>query len=374
MLGIAAYITTKEATEMRGLLEDSIKTQLISTSLAATELIDEDRFVTYNSIEDTENSFYDETLAKLRRLCTTVGAKYIYALKIIDGKCYFIFDTDPEEDTRFKEYEIFDVHKRAFDGERVADVMNVADEYGSFNTGAVPLYRDGEIVGIVSTDIEDTLIAESHETGKQYTILMVIALLATMAILGVAMLLMRRLWVMHDESHHSSRHDAITGLPNRRYLMDHLGSITKGSEEFALIFVDLDNFKQVNDTCGHDAGDDLLKHFAEYLETALYETISFRPAPGKLSLSARIGGDEFIQVVAGVETEADAEVVAKKLLDGFSGINDPCIGKCNVGMSIGVALCPKHTDNPHILLKYADEAMYEAKKAGKNRYRIYTPA
>jgi diguanylate cyclase (GGDEF)-like protein len=372
VLGTAVMLDAKSTGDMRALLSQSIKSQLISTSHAARELINVDAFIGYESIADTDaDPEYAATLEALRHLGDTVGAKYIYALKYIDGKAYFIFDTDREEDTRFVEYELFDVHLEAFAGDDAADVMNVEDIYGSFNTGAVPLLKDGRVVGIVSVDIEDTLLAESYTAATNNTIMLVLSLLAIMGVLALVAIFMRRLWIMNDEAHHRSLHDTITGLPNRRYLMEQLGSAARNEEEFALVFVDLDNFKLVNDNFGHDAGDELLVSFAAYLQTALYGTESFRPAPGSPTFAARIGGDEFIQIVYGVETEDDAAVVAEKLLSGFVCIEDRCIAACGVGMSIGIALCPRHSTNPHKLLKYADVAMYHAKRNGKHGYCIY---
>lgn len=169
--------------------------------------------------------------------------------------------------------------------------------------------------------------------------------------------------------------DNVTGLPNRQHLMEHLVELTadpiKGA--FGLVFIDLDNFKVVNDNAGHDAGDELLRSIAQYLDHALYDTMSFRPSAGKLNIAARVGGDEFIQVVNGLDTHEKAALVAEKLLDGFkSGHMSRYIEKYSVGLSIGVALYPHDTEDYHVLIKYADIAMYHAKHGGKNQYRIYT--
>jgi diguanylate cyclase (GGDEF)-like protein len=170
--------------------------------------------------------------------------------------------------------------------------------------------------------------------------------------------------------------DAITGLPNRRYLMNYLKSIStdenKTKASFALLLIDLDNFKSVNDNAGHDAGDALLRHIAAYLDSAHENSKSFRPSAGMLNVSARIGGDEFVQIFPGVETETDAAIIAQKLLRNFSSQTlDRYIQKYSVGLSIGVAICPLHSDDFNVLIKYADLAMYHAKKAGKSAYRVY---
>lgn len=170
-------------------------------------------------------------------------------------------------------------------------------------------------------------------------------------------------------------YDNVTNLPNRQYLMDYLARLTSGPEKtpFAILFIDLDNFKLVNDNAGHDAGDELLRHIAQYLDSSAENVKSFRPSAGQLNIAARVGGDEFIQVVNGVDNEEKAAEVARHLLDNFKSEHvDRYIDKYNVGMSIGVALYPFHSDNYHVLIKYADVAMYHAKHGGKNQYTIYT--
>lgn len=91
-----------------------------------------------------------------------------------------------------------------------------------------------------------------------------------------------------------------------------------------------------------------------------------------LNIAARVGGDEFVQVVTGVDNIEEAAKVAEDILDGFTNAGlHRFIGKYNVGLSIGVALCPHHTQNFHVLIKYADVAMYQAKRNGKNQYCVY---
>ena len=166
--------------------------------------------------------------------------------------------------------------------------------------------------------------------------------------------LLRRIGEMQVKLRRQALYDNITGLPNRQYLMDHLAKLTTGPEKvpFALLFVDLDNFKTVNDSAGHDAGDDLLRHIAGYLSTALDHSIAFRPSAGQLNIAARVGGDEFIQVVEGVDSREKAAQVAGQLLEGFKTANlSRYVEKYNVGLSIGVGLDPEDSENYHVLIK-----------------------
>ena len=382
IFGIVVYLTHKNSAELRSLLDSSIEAQLIFTSMAALDAIDADAFESYNSMADIRNdsAAYNATLAGLRSIQANANVKYIYAIKRLDdGKYYFVFDTDTEDESVMEDagpYELDAVHEQAFLGRHFVD-MDMSDEWGSFHTGAIPIRKSGRVIGIVCTDIDNTLWAESKEAERTNTGYLLASISATMImVLILTSILLRRLQVVQNDLIRIANFDAVTGLPNRRYLMSYLQNITSGGgrtrESFALLFIDLDNFKTVNDKAGHDAGDALLRHIATYLDGSYENSKAFRPAAGILNISARIGGDEFVQIFPGVETEADAVAIARKLLDNFSSQTlDRYIEKYQIGLSIGIALYPLHSDDYHVLIKYADSAMYYAKNAGKNAYRIY---
>jgi len=189
--------------------------------------------------------------------------------------------------------------------------------------------------------------------------------------------LARNVHKIQDKLFKMANYDVLTGLPNRQYLMSYLPKTAekaiKKQIPFAFMLIDLDNFKQVNDGAGHDAGDELLCRFAKYLNNVHENSKSFRPPAGALNVSARIGGDEFVQIIPGVATIEEAHNVAKKVLENFGAhFNDRFVTKYQVGLSIGVALYPYHTENFNVLIKYADLAMYHAKKNGKNAYSVYS--
>ena len=378
VLLVVTIMSAKNTNDFMDILEDSICSQLISISTAARSVIDTESFIRYNSVADAEADWanYDATRTALRHIAANLGADYIYALKYVDGVPVFVFDTDPINEEIFIPYELSNVHLTAFGGRDSADVMNVDDEYGSFNTAAIPIWHDGLVVGIVCTDIEDEFLSESTRAAVTNTVLLVGTLIITMTFMLIVLRrLLRHMRGMQDKLYTIAHYDTITGLPNRQHLLEHLDTITgKGANRspFALFFIDLDNFKAVNDNAGHDAGDDLLRHIAGYLNSATNGGLSFRPAPGMLNIAARIGGDEFIQVIEGVRTEEEALSRAQVLLGGLASPNTSrYIEQYGVGLSIGIALYPNHTDNYHVLIKYADIAMYQAKRAGKNTCCIY---
>lgn len=378
VLSIAVALNLKNTMDLQHILEESIKSQLISISIAARSRIDVDKFSSYNSMEDVEadRAAYNKTLTGLRLMVDELDVKYIYALKEIDGKYYFVFDTDLENPEVFIEYELSPIHEQAFAGKNAAGIMSVTDEYGTFNSGAVPIFKEGRVVGIICTDLEDVYVRESIRTARVNMILLIVALLLAMGfMLFTVIRLLRRITQMQNKLQHMAHHDTVTGLPNRQYLLEYLDGLTRtqSGKPFALLFIDLDNFKTVNDNAGHDAGDELLRHIAAYLGTSdTGHTKAFRPAAGKLNIAARIGGDEFIQVIEGISTPQQAAEVAQKLLDGFTSSHiDRYVEKYKVGLSIGIALYPYHTDDYHVLISYADLAMYHAKRAGKNQHRVY---
>ncbi|QKT02779.1 diguanylate cyclase [Ectothiorhodospiraceae bacterium 2226] len=160
-------------------------------------------------------------------------------------------------------------------------------------------------------------------------------------------------------------HDPLTGLPNRRLLMDRIQTAQgrarrSGGEGFALLFIDLDNFKPINDAYGHAEGDAVLKAISA----------RYREALRGADTLARLGGDEFVAVVEGLEDEAEAEQVARKLLAATAAPLPIGEHAHRVGASIGVCYFPLVQGSPEELLRAADQAMYAAKSAGRGRYRL----
>lgn len=167
---------------------------------------------------------------------------------------------------------------------------------------------------------------------------------------------------------HTSLHDELTGLPNRRYLMDHLGQLEASmpamATRIAVLHIDLDRFKQVNDTYGHAAGDRLLQYAASLMRTI------FRSD----DIVARVGGDEFVAVCISEEPETLARVLAGNLIAGFRHPIDLGEISCRSGVSIGIACSGLLDSQPYKLLIDADIALYRAKKLGRNRAEFFTQA
>jgi len=161
--------------------------------------------------------------------------------------------------------------------------------------------------------------------------------------------------------------DALTGLPNRNLLNDRLGQAlahaARNDGMMAVGFVDLDRFKVINDSLGHDAGDDLLKEVARRLSGCLRgcDTV------------ARQGGDEFVVVITDLARPEDASIVAQKLLEALGPPVTLCGREIIPGASIGFAIYPQDGTSLQALLMSADKAMYAAKQAGRGQYRFFDP-
>lgn len=165
---------------------------------------------------------------------------------------------------------------------------------------------------------------------------------------------------------HLATRDPLTGLPNRAALMDrlHQGLKTANRDlgQLAVLFMDLDRFKLINDTLGHDIGDALLQVTAERLSHVLRESDTV----------ARLGGDEFALILPALHHATEAELIARKVI---AAIEQPMTlngHTVQVGCSIGLAVYPEHGDSADTLLRHADLSMYQAKELGGNQYQLFS--
>lgn len=164
-----------------------------------------------------------------------------------------------------------------------------------------------------------------------------------------------------------ANYDPLTGLPNR-YMFNNtltrsIQSAKRKSEKLALLFIDLDHFKEVNDSCGHAAGDRLLVEVACRIQNSIRET----------DTAARLAGDEFVVVLENIQALEDVESIAAKILKAMIGVSDSIKVGANVSASMGISLFPDHGTDVEALLRKADRAMYEAKTLGRNQLYFHKP-
>ncbi|EQB40170.1 hypothetical protein M947_03870 [Sulfurimonas hongkongensis] len=161
-------------------------------------------------------------------------------------------------------------------------------------------------------------------------------------------------------------YDSLTGLANRTLLQDRMQKALQFAKRqktsLAIMFLDLDHFKLINDTLGHSVGDELLIHIAKILQIHLRESDTL----------SRLGGDEFIILLPSVNSHEDARIIAQKVQNTLQGKHDIGKHQLYITSSIGMALYPQHGMSADELIRNADTAMYEAKNSGRNSYSIYS--
>ena len=164
-----------------------------------------------------------------------------------------------------------------------------------------------------------------------------------------------------------ANYDILTGLPNRMLALDRLklalAQARRESQQVGVMFLDLDNFKHINDTMGHDAGDNLLIEASRRISSCLRGT----------STVARLGGDEFLVILPGLKSPDTAEQVAERILQTFIPPYHLDGQEVFVSTSIGIAIYPEDSDNSSTLLQHADAAMYQAKSKGKSAFARFAP-
>lgn len=299
-------------------------------------------------------NYADQALKESEKLLSDIlenVSAYIY-MKNIQGSYLFAnrllrerFDAPMEEIVGYDDTKFFDANTVASmrkDDLRVlknGETLKVEETNFNMLTGMtdvflsvkIPLRReDGSIYALcgISTDITERKDAEEHMS-------------------------------------HMAQYDALTHLPNRALFTDRLqqalAAALRHKEILALMFLDLDKFKPVNDTYGHGVGDLLLKEVAQRIQNCLRES----------DTAARLGGDEFVVLLPTIEAERDAKIVGEKILHVLNQPFELGGHTLQISSSIGIAVYPKHGNDEKKLVKSADTAMYHAKKNGRNNVQLY---
>jgi diguanylate cyclase (GGDEF)-like protein/PAS domain S-box-containing protein len=209
-----------------------------------------------------------------------------------------------------------------------------------------------------------------HKSGNIYIVWLSISKLGGERGVG------RYLAISHDITHRKAdeelllyrvHHDALTDLPNRSLFYDRLQSTFNQAKRyhriFALLLVDLDRFKEVNDTLGHTAGDELLVEAARRLSSCVRESDTV----------ARLGGDEYAIILSDMASEDEAEQVAQRAVQLLAEPYNLDAGTARISGCVGIALYPHHGQDSEQLMRNADTAMYAAKTGGRNAYQIFSP-
>jgi diguanylate cyclase (GGDEF)-like protein len=233
------------------------------------------------------------------------------------------------------------------------------------------------VATLVLTNFAMVMLAQraGGTEGQLFSAIWPVALTSTVAIVLVMSFLFKSITILVAEleareasAQHQALHDALTGLANRALLEDRLGQALhrhrRTGEQVALLMLDLDHFKQVNDTLGHPAGDELVRQVGSRLTALLRDTDTV----------ARIGGDEFAIVQARPKGEADVRRLCERIIET---VREPFrLGgrEARIGVSIGAVFATPEANSATELLRQADMTMYRAKTAGRDCYRLFTEA
>jgi diguanylate cyclase (GGDEF)-like protein len=268
---------------------------------------------------------------------------------------------------------------------RVGDVnrllppsLPVGDAVAALPPDAPSLSSDGLVRGLMREEISvegtqvGTLLLQVTFASLYWQMLEYA--IGTLAIAAVALLLayqltsrMRgRMFRAERQLEHMAFFDQVTGLPNRRLfeyeLRQAVTRVQREHDEVALLFIDVDDFKKVNDSCGHEAGDLVLQLIGERLKSAARSS----------DVVARLGGDEFAALLFGIGSSDNAATVARSMIERINEAFPTQPVPSHVGLSIGVALLKTDGDDPALLLRRADMAMYVAKTSGKNKVHFFS--
>ncbi len=309
-------------------------------------------------------------------------------LKVYSDLGEVLFSTDPEE--------IGNVNRERYFLENVAkgktytkviwkDQKSLEGQTMTFDVVEtyVPLMHDGELRGAFEIYYDITAKKEQLDglLSRSSTIIFTLAV-ALITVIIVTLTKENRSIAERERAeekiHYLAHYDTLTDLPNRFLFKEHLSralvSAQRNGDMLAVLFVDLDDFKKVNDTCGHGVGDLLLQDVADRFEKTLRKSdVLARQGDEEGNTSiARFGGDEFIVLLSDVKGARDAAKAACRLLDALS---DPFAvdgHEFSIGASIGISLYPQDGEDFETLTKNADAAMYRAKSQGTKHYRFHS--
>ena len=317
----------------------------------------------------------DEAREPLMRLHETwPEAFYVYTMGIGQDHATFILDTAQDEafarergllaSAYMETYQQREKYRDDWLAQLAAGQTYVTpgfqhDDYGTFLSGHAPLFDSlGEVVGFVGVDFSlDHFLAEDARFRRIELISGTVALLLAL-LLGYAYA--RRDYAQQVVLRHHYRRsmqDPLTGLPNRRGAMAAINHMWFGPQELshAVLLVDIDNFKNINDSRGHQVGDEVLRALAEALRS------SVRPG----DITARLGGDEFLIFARNCD-RAGAEHIAQRLLATVRGVRSPA----RFTVSVGCGITDGAGDDFDLLYRQADTALYRAKNSGRDCYAM----
>lgn len=358
-IGLFTYIVYSQE---KATLYKHTDSHLLSIARGAVLILPEDfhdRTLDISSVSPQED---DYNINRLSQFAKSLNITYVYTMIRKNGYIYFTSSSATDEEyssgnnlTRyFDRYdEASAAVKEAFQTQKIVFVEET-DRWGTFRSVLVPLESPDGNLYIAGADLS---VDKLHEMLTEQ------AFKHFLAAFGIILLAFPVLLWRLKHIKKLAFYDALTGLPNRTEFKNRaayaLQLAKRNKQPCALMFLDLDGFKEVNDTLGHSIGDELLIQVAKRLESALRKT----------DIPSRQGGDEFIVLLPDTHREGTA-ILAQKLLEMIAKPYEVHTYSLSVTFSIGIALFPQDGTDLESLSKKADIAMYRAKKEGRNCYRF----
>ncbi len=248
-------------------------------------------------------------------------------------------------------------------------ISGFGTERGTQSIFYVPLKRDGSMIGALRIEVDQSKSAALLRNAFRAIMLLTLALAAS-GVAAVLYVLWRRIkdhWRAEEEIHFLALHDTLTNLPNRvqfnSQLDRALGRSAQDGNTVAVFCLDIDNFKDINDTLGHPMGDAVLRSVADRILAS----------SGPSSTVARLSGDEFAILIEGFKDRASLEMIARRYLRTAAIPHEINGHDLSSSVSLGIAVAPEHGDDAATLLKNADLALYRAKADGRGIFRFFTP-
>jgi diguanylate cyclase (GGDEF)-like protein len=376
-LALAIYIYQSQDAEMRDNLttyaktiEQSIDWRALNTALdqgSAPDKINPDEL--------------DDIKMQMRNACkANPKCHFIYLVYGEDNEqtqqIKFLLDASDQPASEISQmgevfYDASDMLRSAIKTQKSYVEGPVTDHWGTWVSSLVPVTSTLNTKHFVMLGVDVGIAGWKKHVIQKVSVPIAVSLIFVAMLLGLIYQNANKEWRLNQLTSSSSELaqianvDLLTGLPNRNVLGDRMAQAFKAADRaeslVAVLYVDLDYFKEINDTYGHAVGDQLLKRAADRLASLMREEDTI----------ARVGGDEFIILLTDIATNTQALVVAQKIVDGMKVPFNVVDKVLQLGTSVGVAIYPTQEKSPNHLIHFADIAMYYAKRQGRGRYSLY---
>jgi len=369
-------------------VHNNFRQHLIELAQSAAQQVDVELHARIRRPEQINGPEYRRAVAPLRRLRLGIrGIKYVYTLVRDGPDIRFILDAaDPGDndgdgvEDQSQVWEISHNKTRAIQlalprdgkpGVPAATDEPYTDPWGTFMTGYAPFYdAAGRQAGAVGVDVDAAIYVARMHTARNQALLGLLPAGALILAFSFAFYRTRRRGLAPLRGvATAARRDRLTGLANRTLFMSRLDQaierVRAGQQpRFAVLFLDFDHFKLLNDTLGHEAGDELLRQIAARLRSTLRASDAMSDEPGG-NVVARFGGDEFVILLNELQLDTDVARVAERLLNALSPAYGVGGREVHSTVSIGIVTSDQCLESGEAIIRNADVAMYEAKRCGR---------